>query len=145
LLAETTMPQPYIIEDDPSHEDVRALEDGLYRYNVEQTGRSDGRWLAIFVRDADGTAIAGLSGWTWAGWLKVNNLWVRDDLRRSGQGRELLKAAETEAKARGCTRATLDTYSFQAPSFYERLGYKIVAAVEDFPAGHKHYTLVKNL
>jgi hypothetical protein len=55
------------------------------------------------------------------------------------------KAAEMEAKARECTRATLDTYSFQAPSFYERLGYKIVAAVEDFPAGQKHYTLVKDL
>ena len=138
------MPGPYVIEDDPSHHDVRALEDGLYRYNVEETGRADGRWLAIFVRDA-GQVAAGLSGWTWAGWLKVANLWVRPDLRRKGLGRDLLKAAETEAVARGCTRATLDTYSFQAPDFYQRLGYKIVAAVDEFPAGHKHYTLVKDL
>lgn len=139
------MPHDYVIEDEPNPLDVRALEDGLYRYNVEQTGRGDGRWLAIFVRDSDGRIIAGLSGWTWAGWLKVANLWVRDDLRRQGHGRALLAAAEKEAAARGCTRATLDTYSFQAPVFYQRLGYKIVAAVDDFPAGHKHYTLVKNL
>lgn len=137
--------QPYVIEDEPSPSDVRALEDGLYRYNVEQTGHGDGRWLAIFVRDAEGRIMAGLSGWTWAGWLKVANLWVRHDLRRKGHGRELLKAAETEAAARGCTRATLDTYSFQAPDFYQRLGYRIVAAVDDLPAGHKHYTLVKEL
>jgi len=57
---------------------------------------------------------------------------------------ELLAAAETEAKARGCARATLDTYSFQAPQFYQRLGYRIVAAVDDMPAGHTHYTLVKD-
>jgi GNAT superfamily N-acetyltransferase len=139
------MPQRYVIEDEPRHQDVRALEDGLYRYNVEQTGRDDGRWLAIFVRDDSGKIMAGLSGWTWAGWLKVANLWVRPDLRHNGQGRELLTAAETEAKARGCTRATLDTYSFQAPSFYQRLGYKIVAAVDEMPPGHKHYTLVKDL
>jgi len=139
------MPQPYVIETEPSASDVRALEDGLYRYNVEQTGRDDGQWLAIFVRDADGRVIAGLSGWTWAGWLKVNNLWLRPDLRGKGHGRDLLTAAETEAKARGCTRATLDTYSFQAPLFYQRLGYKIVGAVDDMPAGHKHYTLVKDL
>ena len=136
---------PYVVEDEPSPTDVRALEDGLYRYNVEQTGRDDGRWLAIFLRDADGRIVAGLSGWTWAGWLKVANLWVRQDLRRKGHGHHLLGAAEAEAVARGCTRATLDTYSFQAPEFYQRLGYRIVAAVDDLPAGHKHYTLVKEL
>jgi GNAT superfamily N-acetyltransferase len=139
------MAQPYVIEDEPSPHDVRVLEDGLYRYNVQQTGRGDGRWLAIFVRDADKAIMAGLSGWTWAGWLKVANLWVRDDVRRRGHGSALLKVAEKEAAARGCTRATLDTYSFQAPLFYQRLGYKIVAAVDDLPAGHKHYTLVKDL
>ena len=139
------MRQDFVIEDEPSPTDVRALEDGLYRYNVEQTGRDDGRWLAIFVRDVEGRIMAGLSGWTWAGWLKVANLWVRPDLRRKGHGRELLTAAEREAVARGCTRATLDTYSFQAPEFYQRLGYRIVAAVHDLPAGHEHYTLVKDL
>ena len=134
----------YVIEDEPRPADVRALEDGIYEYNVEQTGRADGRWIAIFGYDADGRVMAGLSGWTWTGWLKVNNLWVRKDLRRKGHGRELLAAAETEAKARGCARATLDTYSFQAPQFYQRLGYRIVAAVDDMPAGHTHYTLVKD-
>ena len=139
------MPQGYVIEDDPRPQDVRVLEDGLYRYNVHQTARDDGRWLAIFVRDASGTIMAGLSGWTWAGWLKIANLWVREELRRHGHGRDLLTAAETEARARGCTRATLDTYSFQAPGFYRRFGYTIVGAVEDFPPGHTHYTLVKDL
>ena len=135
----------YVIEDAPSPADIRALEDGLYRYNVEQTGRADGRWIAIFSRDVDGSVMAGLSGWTWAGWLKVNSLWVREDRRGKGVGRDLLAAAEAEGKARGCTRATLDTYSFQAPLFYQRLGYRIVGAVDDMPAGHKHYTLVKDL
>jgi GNAT superfamily N-acetyltransferase len=139
------MPQPYVIEDEPSHQDVRALEDGLYGYNVKETGHADGRWLAMFVRDTERRVVAGLSGWTWAGWLKVANLWVREDLRHQGHGSALLQEAEKEAVARGCTRATLDTYSFQAPLFYQRLGYKIVAAVDDFPAGHKHYTLVKEL
>ncbi|HEY7519263.1 MAG TPA: GNAT family N-acetyltransferase [Methylomirabilota bacterium] len=139
------MPYEYVIEDKSSRQDLRVLEDGLYDYNVEQTGRDDGRRLNIFVRDADGRVMAGLSGWTWAGWLKVNTLWVRADVRRKGHGQGLLKAAEQEAVARGCRRATLDTYSFQAPLLYQRLGYRVVAAVDDFPTGHKHYTLVKDL
>ena len=96
--------QPYVIEDEPSAQDVRILEDGLYRYNVQQTGHGDGRWLAIFLRDGDGNIMAGLSGWTWAGWLKVANLWVHEEARHQGHGSELLGAAEKEAKARGCRR-----------------------------------------
>jgi ribosomal protein S18 acetylase RimI-like enzyme len=137
--------QRLTIEDEPSPADVRVLEDGLYRYNVQQTGRDDGQWLAIFIRDADGTIVAGLNGWTWAGWLKVLNLWIHEDRRRRRLGRELLGAAEKEAVARGCTRATLDTFSFQAPGFYQKLGYEIAAIVEDFPAGHTQYTLTKRL
>ena len=71
--------------------------------------------------------------------------YVIEDEPSAQDVRILEGAAETEAKARGCRRATLDTYSFQAPAFYQRLGYKIVAAVDDLPAGHKHYTLVKDL
>jgi GNAT superfamily N-acetyltransferase len=134
------------VEDQPDPRDVRALEDGLYAFNVQQTGRDDGRGLAVFLRDADGRLVGGLSGWTWAGWLKVNLLWVREDRRGHGHGRALLAAAETEARARGCARATLDTYSFQAPEFYRKLGWRVVADVEDFPApGQSHYTLIKEL
>lgn len=134
-----------IIDDHPDATRVRVLEDGLYAYNVRQTGRDDGRWLGLFLRGVDGQIVAGLSGWTWAGWLKINTLWVREDLRRQRHGTDLLAAAEKEAAARGCTRATLDTFSFQAPGFYQKLGYRIVSVVENFPAGHKHYTLMKEL
>jgi len=51
-------------ESEPRPEDVRFLEDQLYLYNVEKTGFDDGRWLAFFVREADGAIAAGLHGWT---------------------------------------------------------------------------------
>jgi GNAT superfamily N-acetyltransferase len=134
-----------IVNDHPDPAHVRVLEDELYTYNVQRTGRDDGRWLGVFLRDADGHVVGGLSGWTWAGWLKINILWVQEDLRHQRHGTDLLAAAEKEAASRGCTRATLDTFSFQAPDFYQKLGYRIVAVLEDFPAGHKHYTLMKEL
>ena len=133
------------LETNPRAEDVAFLVERLYAYNVEQTGRDDGQWLSLFLRDDDGTIVAGLHGWTWADWLKVSDLWIREDERRRGRGRQLLRAAEAEARARGCTRATLNTYSFQAPSFYQKLGYRVVAVTEDFPTGHRQYTLTKEL
>jgi ribosomal protein S18 acetylase RimI-like enzyme len=66
--------------------------------------------------------VAGLHGWTWSGWLKINYLWVSVEERGRGRGRQMLLMAEAEARKRGCSHATLSTYSFQAPDFYRRLG-----------------------
>jgi len=134
------------IEVEPAPKDIRSLEDGLYAYNIEQTGSDDGKWLSIFVRDDAGEIVAGLHGWTWCGACKVERLWVRQDLRRQGYGQRLLAAAEQEARARGCGQILLDTFSFQAPLFYRKLGYEVIGVVEGFPRHpHSEYHLRKAL
>jgi GNAT superfamily N-acetyltransferase len=133
-----------VIETAPCLDDVKFLQDRLYEYNVARTGLQDGQLLAIFVREGD-TMVAGLSGWTWGGWLKVNELWVAESERGRGRGSRLLETAENEARVRGCTRALLDTHSFQAPEFYQRRGYRIVNTIDDLPAGHRSHVLVKQL
>ena len=133
------------VEIEPRPEDIRFLEDRLYDYNVERTGLSDGQWLTFFVRDEHGDIAAGLHGWTWGGGGRVQTLWVRSDLRRHGYGTRLLAAAEQEARARGCDRLFLDTFSFQAPLFYQKHGYEIVGVDDDVLSDHKLYRLKKRL
>jgi GNAT superfamily N-acetyltransferase len=133
------------IETEPTPEDVRFLEDRLYDYNVERTGLNDGQWLTFFVRDDDGKIVAGLHGWTWGGGCRVQTIWVRSDLRGLGYGTRLLAEAEKEARARGCDRILLDTFSFQAPLFYQKHGYQIVGVDEDALLEHKSYRLKKGL
>lgn len=65
--------------------------------------------------------------------------------RSRGIGRELLQAAEQEAERRGCVVVILDTHSFQAPAFYQKLGYQVVGQQTDFPDQHQHYFLEKRL
>jgi GNAT superfamily N-acetyltransferase len=133
------------VEVEPRLEDIRFLEDRLYDDSVERTGLSDGQWLSIFVRDDAGVIAAGLHGWTWGGGGRVQTLWVRSDLRRHGYGTRLLAAAEQEARARGCDRLLLDTFSFQAPLFYQKHGYQIVGVDDHMLIEHKLYPLKKRL
>ena len=69
---------------------------------------------------------------------------VRDDLRRCGVGRELMAQAEARATERGCHSAWLDTFSFQARGFYEKLGY-VEFGTLDYPPMHKRHFMKKRL
>ena len=131
--------------DDATEEDLRFLRDRIYEHKSEATGFYDGKALTICARDDRHRIVAGIDGLTWGGCLYVDYLWVREDLRRDGYGTRLLLAAEREAAARGCRQSILHTHSFQAPEFYRKHGYRVVAVVEDFPTGHQNLSLTKQL
>ena len=70
---------------------------------------------------------------------------MHPERRGLGHGRHLLLSAEQEALTRGCEGAVLDTFSFQAPDFYRKLGYAIFGQLDDFPSPHRRYFLTKRL
>jgi ribosomal protein S18 acetylase RimI-like enzyme len=134
-----------VVETRPNPQDIQFLEERIYEYNVVETGIEAGGSLAIFVRDDQGDIMAGIFGWTWGGCCEIRYLWVHPAWQRQGYGRRLLLAAEQEAAARGCRQVVLDTHSFQAPEFYQKLGYEIIGRHEDYPRGHSKYYLRKSL
>jgi GNAT superfamily N-acetyltransferase len=133
------------IEDDPNPADIRFLEDGLTAFNAETTGTTDGRLLAIIARDERASAKAGAVGWTWAGTCHLRYLYVAPELRRTGIGSRLMETFEREALGRGCRQVVLETYDFQAPEFYRRRGFQVVATVPDHPHGHRWIVMRKRL
>ena len=60
-------------------------------------------------------------------------------------GSRILACAEAEARARGCRRVVLDTYSFQAPDFYPAHGYREVTRVVGFGDGAAKHFFAKEL
>ncbi|MGH7897358.1 MAG: GNAT family N-acetyltransferase [Candidatus Binatia bacterium] len=131
--------------DDPDRGDVQFLDDRLYEFNVERTSIGDGRLLALFVRDERNAIVAGLYGWTWGGSCEIKLLWVHRDRRGQDIGTKLMAEAEAEARRRGATQILLDTHSFQAPRFYERLGFERVGSIGGYPRGHEKIFMRKRL
>jgi GNAT superfamily N-acetyltransferase len=132
------------IAEPPAAEDCEAIEDALVAFN--RPFLRDPRWahFALIVRSETGALKAGLDAYVYAEWLFIHNLWVDADLRRQGVGRMLVAAAERRAAELGCHSAWLDTFSFQAPGFYRKLGYEEFAAL-DYPPDHKRFFLKKRL
>jgi len=101
--------------------------------------------LRVFARDADGSVIGGLLADTYWQYLEVHKLWVSEAHRKAGHASRLLNAAETEARRRGCKHAFLDTFSFQAFGFYQKLGYSEFGRLEEFSGEHDRHYLHKRL
>ena len=118
----------------------------LTAYNETFAGPEDFRFLILLLREPDTREVTGgLWGRTLFGWLYIHLLVVPEALRRQGLGTRLMRLAEDEALARGCRGALVDTFSFQARPFYERLGYRVYATIEDYPPGHCCYSMKKLL
>ena len=112
-------------------------------HNVASTREAVWYPVALFLRDENGEVLGGLLGDIWAAWLHVRTLAVAAPLH--GFGKDLMKRAELYAVERGCTDAYLDTFSFQARPFYEKLGYRVFGTLENHPVGHQHYFMTKKL
>jgi GNAT superfamily N-acetyltransferase len=128
--------------DDGLHE---RLDREIRAFNAQAAGHWDGQLLRIAVRQEGGALVAGLSGWTWGGCGYLDLVWVRAGHRGDGLGGRLLTAAEEEIRRRGCDLVALTTYTFQAPGFYLRAGYRECGRTPDFPPGHDQIHLVKRL
>lgn len=135
------------LTDAPTPEMWQAIADGLGAFNRSRVGVSyNPRPLALLLSDpGSGETVGGLHGATWISYLYIHLLFVPETMRGAGVGRKLMMEAEAEAVRRGCIAVALDTFSFQARGFYERLGYSLFGTLHDWPPGHSRFYLTKRL
>jgi ribosomal protein S18 acetylase RimI-like enzyme len=115
-------------------------------YELRDRPENAPRLLHVVAYDAGGAVVGGLLGETCLAWFDIEILAVRGEDRRRGLGRRIMRAAEKEAAARGCRWASVDTMDWQAPGFYERLGYAVVGRFEDRDGrGHTKLFLTRRI
>jgi GNAT superfamily N-acetyltransferase len=129
----------------PGDAEWSAVGGGISQYNKQHAGDTNHQSLCFMLHTTDDEPVGGIIGSTYWDWLYVDLLWLREDLRGQGYGHQLLTVAEEEARKRGAKNAYLDTFSFQAPTFYRQHGYQVFGTLEDFPTGHRRFFLKKEL
>ncbi|MBK6980713.1 MAG: GNAT family N-acetyltransferase [Betaproteobacteria bacterium] len=124
---------------------MATVDAGLDEHNVRGAALHDVRPLHVIASDEDGRVIGGAIGRTWGKCCELQQLWVATECRRRSEGRLLMEAFECEAARRGCELVYLETFSFQAPAFYARLGYEEVLRTAGFPGGVVKSTMHKRI
>ena len=110
------------------------LSDELDKVNAAATADlAPSRELTVQILDRSGDLAAGMSGWTWGVAAGIGMTWVREGARGDGLGGRLLTEFEAEARTRGCTHVFVTSFTFQAPGFYERNGYREIFRWEGVP------------
>ncbi len=128
---------------DPDAEAI--IGDGLNAYNDAIVGYADRTPLNVLVCDGtDGPVIGGISGRTSLGLLFIDLVYLPDAARGQDIGTWMMAMVEDEARRRGCRSGVLYTISFQAPGFYQRLGWTVFGEVPCDPPGTSRVFLRKD-
>jgi ribosomal protein S18 acetylase RimI-like enzyme len=132
------------VTDAPRERDEAFVIAQTRAYNA-RFAETDVRSLCVFARNENEGIIGGLTGRTYWRYLDIAFLWVDEKYRGHGIATKIMHFAETEALNRGCGHAFLDTLSFQALGFYQKLGYTEFGRLSGFSGKHDRYWLRKAL
>jgi len=135
----------YTLHEERDAAALRVVDDGIGTFNETTAPMHGVRHLACFVRHPGGGVIGGAVGRSWGENAELQQLWLPAEWRGRGIGAALLRRFEQAARERGARRVYLDTFSFQAPAFYERLAYARALEIPGFAPGISKFTMLKEL
>ena len=133
------------VPEQPSDEDRDAVIAPLRAYNIDRAGDPRTRPVAILLTDDAGQHVGGLWGKCSYDWMFIEFLAIPEAHRGADHGTALMRRAEELARAQDCIGIWLDTYSFQARGFYEKMGFSLCGEIADHPVGEKRFFLSKRL
>ncbi len=128
----------------PSETDNAVVREGIIAFNEKILGERD-KTFSIFLKDPLGNVFGGIQAFMGTESIYIDVLWVESDLQKQGYGTKLLNAAEQEAIKNGCIFSLVDTWDFQAETFYLKKNYERIGELKNYWHGHSKIFLRKNL
>lgn len=114
----------------------------LQKYNSSYMKESED--FSCHIKE-DGVIVAGIVAESTEDTVEVEFLYVDKSCRGRGLGQELLAHVEDAARRVGMRRILLNTYSFQAPEFYRKMGYREILKLDPCFGNFSQFYFIKQL
>ena len=126
--------------------EAEEIFDRLVEYNFSVVPpETEGSYIPRKITDGSGNIIAGCGAEVFqCNVVKIHGLWTDSGYRHRGMASALLYTVEKKAKELGAYMAIADAFDWQV-GFFERRGYTVACAVDNWPMDHYLFTLWKKL
>lgn len=128
-----------------TNEEVNYIKKKLIEFNSKNIPNGTYEEVNLCVKNDEGRIVAGLNSAIRWNWMDIDIVWVDEEFRKQGYGKMLLQEAERIARSKACSFIKLYTFSFQAPEYYKKYGYEVIAIFENAPKGNNTYYYKKDL
>ncbi len=119
--------------ENPNKSEISSIYEGLREFNLAYFPELYELEFGVFIRDDEQNIIGGAIGNIILSIMHIKYLWLAESLRNQGIGTRIISILEAKAIDRGLSSIALETYSFQAPEFYKKLGFIETGKFEHYP------------
>jgi N-acetylglutamate synthase-like GNAT family acetyltransferase len=133
----------YIIEDTPSAEDDKVIRDGIVNFN-SQIINEKATHFSVFAKNG-AQIIGGALVWEQSDALYIDVLWCDDNYRKKGVGTKIITLINNVAIDKKIPKIFVDTYAFQAQTFYKNQGFYWIGTIPEFMSGHDRIFMRKDI
>jgi len=132
----------------PTMDEMRVVHRGLHSHctaHIEAGEDYRGDKIRLILRDEGGELAGGLGASTPVRALAIEEIWIAEQFRGQGYGRQLMEAVENIARSRECIAVQASCLSFQTPGFFRAVGYESFGRVDVYPDDVWEDLLIKRL
>jgi ribosomal protein S18 acetylase RimI-like enzyme len=123
----------------------KTIYEGFHRHAIEKTGYDEkGEPVALLAMDGDTFCGACVFELFW-GSLRLIYVYVEEKYCGHGLGTKLVNMAFEYGRENKCPFAFVETMSFQALGFYQKLGFELEFTRRGYAHGTSFHYLKKNL
>ncbi|MCL2573855.1 MAG: GNAT family N-acetyltransferase [Defluviitaleaceae bacterium] len=126
---------------------LKEIDDRLEEFDNAHIGQSDlSGEINLGIMCDDKQLIAGVNSTvTTFRILYISTLWVNEGFRGQGLGEKLMIELENRAKKLGVSTLRADTFGFQGPVFYRKIGFMEVGSYTNDTDGYSEHFFVKHI
>ncbi|MCH9757124.1 MAG: GNAT family N-acetyltransferase [Gammaproteobacteria bacterium] len=101
------------------------MSEGLLSYEKSHGVNVDWQPFALELFDEQGEVIGVLESFSSYSCIHIQDLWIDENHRGKGYGRQLIAALEKHAISKGSHNINTVSCDFQAPEFYKKCGFEV--------------------